>query len=280
MFQPVRFVWGMAILIAATHAHAETPVERGEYLVNTIAACGNCHTPYGPDGKPRTDQALAGMPEWYLAEPFDLNVPNITPDETTGIGHWTDEEIITAIREGVRPDGRVLGPPMPFLLYRDISDRDVRAIVAYLRSIPAIENPVPRSVYRMPLPPAWGPPVTSVPDIDPNDTVAYGAYLAGPVGHCVDCHSPMTEHGPDIENQRGHGGHAFDGPWGTSVSSDLTPTSLSRWSDEDVKSMIRTGVRPDGSRMLPPMPFAYYSGISDHDLDAIVAYLRQLPPRN
>ncbi len=268
--------------VLVTHApitNAGTPLERGEYLVNSIAACGNCHTPRDPGGAPIADQALAGYPDFYSAPPYDLHAPNITPDSKTGIGDWTDEQIIRAIREGVRPDGRVLGPPMPFNLYRDISDSDVRAIVAYLRSIPAVEHTVPTSVYRMPLPPSWGPPVTTVADVDPADTVAYGAYLAGPVGHCVDCHSPLGENGPDIDHRRGHGGIAFDGPWGTSVSSDLTPTGLSRWSDDEVKSMITTGVRPDGTPMMPPMPYAHYARIADSDVDAIVAYLRTLPPR-
>ena len=85
--------------------------------------------------------------------------------------------------------------------------------------------------------------------------------------------------GPDFENNLGAGGFVFPGPWGTSVSPNITPTGLESRSDEEIKAMITRGVRPDGSRMLPPMPYAYYANMTDSDLDAIVAYLRSLPPR-
>ena len=148
---------------------------------------------------------------------FDANAPNITPDPETGIGNWTDEQIIASIREGKRPDGSIIGPPMPIGLYRDISDNDVKAIVAYLRNVKPVKNEIPPSVYRIPLPPAYGPPVVSVPEPDRNDPIAYGAYLAGPAGHCVECHSPLTPKGADLANNLGAGGFEFHGPWGVSV---------------------------------------------------------------
>src|SRR3546814_9323130 len=83
--------------------------------------------------------------------------------------------------------------------------------------------------------------------------------------------------GPDWRGQLGAGGLAFHGPWGVSHSSNITPTNLAGWSDADLKKVITTGLRPDGSRLLPPMPVGYYRNIAERDLDALVAYLRTLP---
>jgi mono/diheme cytochrome c family protein len=269
---------GVALLAWHGVANAETPLERGTYLMQSIVACGNCHTPKGPKGE-IPGMELAGMAPFEKTPGFDANAPNITPDPETGIGTWTDEQIIASIREGKRPDGSIIGPPMPIGLYRGLSDKDVEAIVAYLRNVKPVKNEIPPSVYRIPLPPAYGPPVVSVPEPDRNDQLAYGAYLAGPAGHCVECHSPLTPKGPDLANNLGAGGFEFHGPWGVSVSSNITPTGLMDRSDDEIKAMITRGVRPDGTKMLPPMGYAYYANISDADLDAIVAYLRTLPPK-
>src|SRR5262245_174788 len=92
----------VALLATAQAAAAETPLERGRYLVNSIVACGNCHTPQGPGG-PVAGMELAGGLE-FREEPFTAYASNITPDRDTGIGAWTDVQIVTAIREGKRPD--------------------------------------------------------------------------------------------------------------------------------------------------------------------------------
>ena len=256
-------------------ARAETLLERGTYLMQGIVACGNCHTPQGPEGPLPGMEMAGGLP--FEFEAFTAYGSNLTPDAETGIGGWSDAEIITAIREGRRPDGSIIGPPMPIALYRNLSDRDVAAIVVYLRSLKPVRNAVPKSDYRMPLPPAYGPPVTSVAEVPRDDQLAYGAYLAGPLGHCIECHSPMGPKGPDWEHQLGAGGFEFPGPWGVSVSANITPAGLGDWSDEEIKQAITEGVRPDGRPLLPPMPFGFYRNISEPDLDALVAYLRSLP---
>lgn len=257
-------------------AGAETLLERGTYLMESIVACGNCHTPQGPSG-PLPGKTLAGG--MRFEEPgIDAYAANITPDKATGIGRWTDAQIITAIRDGKRPDGSLIGPPMPIEFYRGMSDRDAQAIAAYLRTVPAVENKVPKSVYTIPLPPAYGPPVGKVAEVSRSDKVAYGAYLAGPAGHCIACHSPAGPNGaPDVKNQLGAGGMKFPGPWGVSVSANITPTGLQRYTDAQLKTLITTGKRPDGSQLLPPMGVPYYARITPADLDALVAYLRSLP---
>jgi len=266
------------ILAWSGYAAAETPLERGTYLVRGIAGCGNCHSTLGPQG-PVEGMELAGMANFFTLPEANISTPNITPDLETGIGKWTDEEIIAAIREGRHRDGHMLGPFMPFEMYRGISDTDVQAIVAYLHSVPAVQHEVPRSEFKMPIPDSYGPPVTQVPDVSKTDKVAYGAYLAGPVGHCIECHTPWTPEGPDYANSLGAGGNEFPGPWGISVSRNITPTGLSGYTDQEIMTMITTGVRPDGSKLLPPMGFAYYANIAETDLEAIVAYLRSLPPK-
>ena len=120
--------------------------------------------------------------------------PNITPAGPAG--DWTDEELARAIREGIRPDGTLIGPPMPFALYRGLSDTDLAAIVAFLRTVKPVENDPPKSVYHIPLPPAWGPPVKHVADTPrgpPRPSTAPD--IAGPIAHCLECHTPMAPDG-------------------------------------------------------------------------------------
>lgn len=250
---------------------------RGRHLVEVTGACGNCHTPMGPQGPDRA-QHLAGGPV-FDEPPFRAVASNITPDPDTGIGRWTDAQIARAIREGIRPDGRIIGPPMPIGLYRGLSDRDLAAMVAYLRTVPPVRNAVPASVYRIPLPPAYGPPVQGV--AEPADTpVARGAYLANAVAHCTECHTPMVEGRSDF-SRTGAGGMEFRGPWGVSVARNITPheTGLGGWSDAEIIRAITAGVSRDGRHLAPPMAFWAYANMTPQELSDLVAYLRSLPPQ-
>jgi mono/diheme cytochrome c family protein len=265
--------------VAPDAASAQSPLARGTYLMNGIVACGNCHTPQTPQGPVAGKELAGGTP---FREGFGVAyAPNITTDPETGIGKWTDQQIVTAIREGKRSDGTIIGPPMPIPLYRDMSDEDAQAIVAYMRTVPPVANKVAKSEYTIPLPPAYGPPITAAVAAPPkSDKVAYGAYLAGPLGHCIECHSsPGANGAPDYVNHLGAGGMSFNGPWGTTVARNITPTNLGTWLDSDIKTAITTGVRPGGERLKPPMAYGYYKNISRDDLDAIVAYLRSLKPK-
>ena len=274
--QPGTSLWAVMLAGMAVASHAQTPLERGEYLVRGPAGCGNCHTPMGPEGF-LPDQDLAGR--LVEANPaFTAIAPNITP--AGAVGGWSDAELARAIREGLRPDGSLIGPPMPFLMYRGLSDGDVAAIVAFLRSLPAVENDPGASVYNIPLPPAWGPPIETVAEVPRGVTVEYGAYLAGPVAHCMECHTPMGPEGLMLDTALGQGGFEFHGPWGTSVAAHLTssPDGLAGYSDDEIREMIVAGVKPDGTPMLPPMPYGFLAQTTPEDLDAILLYLRSLPP--
>jgi mono/diheme cytochrome c family protein len=272
------------LLLLSTAAFAQDraqQLERGKYLVETIAGCGNCHTPRNPDGSFKEDMQYAGA--FVIEEPvFKAYARNITPDMETGIGSWTEDEIVRAIREGIRPDGKVLGPPMSFIWYRDMSDTDAHAIAAFLKTVPAVHNEVPESTYDIPLP-GYGPPVGHVPDVPRDDPVAYGKYLAGPIGHCMDCHTTYVNGQIDM-TQLGRGGNVYAKPFGfewAAVSRNITSDpefGIGAWTDEEIERAITEGVRPDGTELLPFMPFDLYKKVREEDIDAIVAYLRTLPP--
>lgn len=120
-----------------------------------------------------------------------------------------------------------------------------------------------------------------MPDVPRDDLVRYGAYLAGPIAHCMECHSPHTPQGGADLTRLGAGGFAFRGPWGTTYAANLTSdpeTGLGQWTDSDIVASIH-GPRRGGGCVLPPMPVDHYvRGISGEDLKALLAYLRSLPP--
>ena len=267
----------LLLVLFAAPVCAETRTERGRYLVETLAGCGNCHTPRGPNG-PLNDKKFAGG-EIIKHSDFTAVTPNITPDPQTGIGKWTDDQIALAIREGRRPDGRLLGPAMPSRSYRHLADEDVKAIIAYLRSVPPVYNRITaESHYDTPLPASWGPPVGHVDAPSREDTISYGKYLAGPLARCMDCHTEPPRAGEPA--RPGAGGKEFHGPWGISVSANLTPdktSGLGDWSDAEIERAIRTGVARNGHKLFPPMPFTAYQNIADNDMAAVIAYLRSLP---
>ncbi len=253
----------------------------GRYLVETVAGCGNCHTPHLPDLSLDPSKKFSGA--FVIKEPvFEAHAANITPDLETGIGSWSEDDIVHAIRNGQRPDGKYLGPPMSFGWYRGMSDTDVHAIAAYIKSVPAIRNVVPKSTYQFPLT-GYGPPVTHVPDMPKTDQVKYGEYLAGPIGHCMDCHTTYVAGRIDMK-QLGRGGNLYTNVFNrgvTAASSNITSDStagLGSWTDDEIKRAITTGVSRNGRVLAKVMPFSLYAKMEPSDLNALVAYLRTLPP--
>jgi mono/diheme cytochrome c family protein len=276
-----RLLLSLLVLSCAGAALAQKAgsIERGKYLMESVVACGNCHVARGPQGQPLYDKGLSGGTVFDEA-PFKAVAANITPDRETGIGKWTDAELAKAIREGIRPDKTVIGPPMPIEFYRHISDADLASIIAYLRAQPPVANPVPKSQYNIPLPPAYGPPITSVAMPSTENRIQYGEYLAN-IGHCMECHTPRNQQGMLLREKFGAGGQVFNGPWGQSVSRNLTPdaSGLKDWSDAQIAKAIRTGTDRDGHPYKPPMAFDFYKNINDSDMAALIAYLRTLKPQ-
>jgi mono/diheme cytochrome c family protein len=274
---------GFVALLAtgpATTAVAQTPVERGSYLVNTVMTCNNCHTPMGPNG-PQFDKALSGG--LRLNEPpFDVTASNITQDKETGIGNYTDAELKRVLRKGIKKNGVPIAMVMPSGFYEIMTERDLNAVIAYLRTIKPIKNTVPDPIYKMPqghpIPPGADKPYT---EAMMSDKLKKGFYLAT-IAHCMECHTPMGPKGREFATRLGAGGFEFPGPWGVSVSRNITSSKekgIGAWTDEEIKRAITQGVRKDGSKLKPPMGFHYYATVRADDLDAVVAWLRTLPPK-
>jgi mono/diheme cytochrome c family protein len=293
----------VAALLALTGRSEATPpgqsddlVEQGRYLT-TIAGCVDCHTPlqtayqdsanltpaqvrtlalFGRDALDE-ERLFAGGKTFQLGPLGIINVPNLTPDPETGLGEWTDEEIKAAIRTGVGNDGRKLFPIMPYLVYNTMADSDVDAIVAYLRSLPPVQNEVPNNDHI---------PTDQLPDLtvqgaavppDPSDTAERGRYLVSSVMGCTDCHTPTNpETGQRMNDQFLGGGQPFEGPWGIVYGGNITPhdpAGLGDWTETEIKRVFAAGVRQDGRRLIV-MPWQFFSEVTAQDLDAVVHYLR------
>lgn len=266
--------------VQSAAAQDKNLLARGRYLANGPVACANCHTPRGPDMALLPNMSYAGG--FKIVDPaFEVYAANITPDKDTGIGTWTDAQIITAIREGKTREGKINFPPMPVPTYNSMSDGDVKAIVAFLHTIKPIHHEVPQSKYKIPqqaMPPAKGLPAPSR-----KDKVAYGRYIATALAHCFECHSGPDAHGaPDPEHNLGSGGFLITlAPGATVMTPNITPdpeTGIGKWSDAEIKKALTQGIRPDGRHLSPPMPFLFFKNMTNSDLDAVVAFLRTIPP--
>ena len=269
-----------AMLLASGACLAQSPIERGSYLVNTIMTCGNCHSPKGPPEVVAGKDFSGGLR--FDEPPFDVTASNITPDKETGIGRWSDAGIKKSLLDGVRPNGVQLAEIMPTSFYRILIPSDLNAIVAYLRTLKPIANTVPDPIYKIALPHVIFPGAEKpFAQRDLNDKVKRGFYLVT-IGHCMECHTPMTQAGIEYGNSLGKGGREFPGPWGISKSVNITShrtAGIGAWSDAEIKRAITQGVSRDGRKMLPPMGYGYYAKMTEADLDAIVAYLRTVPAK-
>ena len=143
---------GLAFLVAGCDSLTQTgvneetatdPVERGRYLVS-FAGCNDCHTPGYFFGMPDMSRMLGGSEVGFEIPGVGVfHGPNLTPDMETGLGSWTEEQIITAFTAGKRPDGRELAPIMPWRAFANLTAEDKTAIAAYLKSLPPVVNKVP-----------------------------------------------------------------------------------------------------------------------------------------
>ena len=274
----LALVFGAALLGTA-NAQSDL-VKRGDYLVNGLLTCGNCHTPKGPTGD-IMDKAFSGGLSWD-EPPFKVTAPNITPDKETGIGNYTDEQLKTVLRKGIKANGIPIAMVMPSGFYEIMTDRDLDAVVAYLRTLKPIKNKVADPIYKMaqghPIPPGGDKKFT---EADISDKTKKGFYLAT-IAHCMECHTPMGPRGREFSTKLGAGGFEFPGPWGVSVSRNITSSKtkgIGAWTDAEVKTAITQGISKDGSKLKPPMGFPLYAKMTDADLSAVVTYLRTVPAK-
>lgn len=267
-------------------------VERGKYLAHHVMICMDCHSTrnWNELSAPPVPGTLGKGGEVFnraMGFPGVYYSANITP---AGIGSWTDGEIFRAITTGVRKNGKPIFPVMPHKNYGQLAESDILSVIAYLRTLPAIENKVPESESDFPMNFIINtiPSKASLTEMpSPSDHVAYGSYLVKAAA-CADCHTPF-EKGAFDEAFRLAGGRSFEFPSGKLTSANLTPdneTGIGRWSKEDFiakfsnyRDSARAHQKLDFTKDFNTiMPWTMYSGMTDQDLGAIYEYLRTLKP--
>lgn len=266
---------------------------RGKYLVDHVIACPDCHTPRNEMGAPIAEMYMAGV-ECFVELPTGecLHSRNLTNDET-GLKNRSDDEIKAMIRDGIRPSAtgdEALHPIMPYYVFANTKDEDLDAIVAYLRTIPAVEHALPRSdeffAVEAPANPI-DPDTIPMPDEDyPEfDSAVRGRYLATQSGLCIECHTPHEQAATVLDPDKYfQGGEEFDlGLPAIPVSKNLTSdaaTGLGEWSVEEIVAAMKNAVDKNGDGLCPPMPagpMAAYGGLTDDDALDIAHYLKSLP---
>ncbi len=276
---------GLAIALSSLPASAASPAEiaRGKYIFGATGGCG-CHTnkkePVNSGGR-RYDGPFGTV---YSS--------NITPDRDTGIGGWTDEQIITATRLGRRPNGERLLPVHPYTVFNGMAEEDLRAVVAYLRTVPPVKRATPPKKITVPLfesvfLPTWlaaFAPRETPPPSAPTTGVARGEYLVRAVAHCGECHTPRTVTMATDNSRFMAGNPKGKGPEGSEVP-NVTPdkeTGLT-WTVQQIADYLGTGNKPDGDVAGSLMgeviqgTTAGYKDLTEADRMAIAQYLKSIP---
>lgn len=268
---------GFFILALACGAAAQD-AKRGEY-VSKAAGCVGCHTEEKKDAAPYAGGRA-------LKTPFGTFYgPNITPHREAGIGAWSEADFTRAMREGRRPDGANLFPAFPYTSFTRMSDGDLRDLWAYLRSLPA--NATPSRPHELGFFYRWRFLVTIwkwffftpgplVADAAKSAVLNRGAYLVQALGHCGECHTPRNFLGA-MKGSRFLGGAKL----GETAVPNITLTKLKKVSDAELKEVLRTAMTSDGDVLAESMAEVVRnttSQLTEQDLDAVLAYLRSLPP--
>lgn len=256
-------------------------IAKGKSLVFGAAHCADCHSLSNADSlfEAGAEVPLSGGFAFEL--PFGkIYTANISTDIETGIGKYSDKELARALRYGVKPDGTMVYPFMPF---NNMSDEDLQAIISYLKSQKPVRNKVPDhelnlmgNVIKAFLIKPVGPEGTPLKKMEKDSTAAYGDYLANVVANCGGCHTQRSPTGGFIGTPFA-GGSAMVEKGGTFTPPNLTTDSSSRifkWSEENFLNRFRMGRLMKGS----PMPWPSYKRMSDTELKAIFKYLKSLPP--
>jgi len=272
----------------------EQTVARGEYLYKYSLNCWTCH---GSQGSHSPDEPQGGGQEFdmtAIGPPGGFGyiyASNITPDRETGIGAWTDGELVRAIREGLDKEGHTLFPIMEAEWWSGLSDADTLALVAYIRTLPAVHNEVPDSQLTftakalIALGVVKAQPAISEPVVAPpvGATAEYGEYLVYHAASCVGCHTPRNPNNGQFDLTQPFAGGLFSFPEEgfTTTGSNLTPdpaTGIGNWTEEQFITAMQKGLRPDETVILPFMPWPAYNHWSTNDLRAVWLYLRTLDP--
>jgi mono/diheme cytochrome c family protein len=243
-------------------------IERGKHLVTGIAQCVDCH------GNNYAGKVILDNPGIAV-----LVSQNITSGKGSAVSNFTDADWIRVLRHGVKPDGTPV-KFMPSHVFAKLTDDDLAAIIAYIKTVPPVDNVTPASQF-FPLGRVLfllgATPQLAVDQIDhnapapvpvqPGPTVEYGKYLVS-IGDCQGCHGPGFS-----------GGKIPASPPDWPLSQNITPTGIGKWTEADFFKAMRNGMRPDGTLINPVMPWPYIGQSTDDELRAIFAYLKTLPPK-
>lgn len=278
-------LWGPAaaglFLLCAVFGQglAQGDAKRGLYI-SKAAGCLGCHTE-AKEGA----QAYAGGRE--LKTPFGTFYgPNITPHPQAGIGRWSEQDFIRAMREGVRPDGAHYYPAFPYPSFTRIVDQDLRDLWAYLRTLPQSARASQPHELRFPFGWRWllwgwklffFSPGPFTPDPARSAALNRGAYLTNALGHCGECHTPRNFLGGPKKDRHLAGAKLAEG----GGSPNLTPARLKNSGDAELKDFLLTAMTPDGDvagEAMAEVVRNTTSQLTPQDLDALIAYLRSLPP--
>lgn len=264
---------------------------RGRYLAEHVTVCVDCHstrdwTRFAGPLVPRTEGKGGERFGEEFGFPGTFYARNITP---AALSSWSDGEIARAFTAGVSKDGSPYFPVMPYPLYGHLCERDVHALVAFVRSLAPIENAPPPSQAKFPFslimrtiprdPEPW-----TCPDAPGAKEVDKGKYLAH-VGGCVECHTKQ-EKGKRLPGMTFAGGFEFALPTGTARSANVTPhaeTGIGNWTRAAFVRRFKDYAAPDatptvqGNARQTVMPWAMYAGMAEEDLGAIFEYLREQP---
>jgi hypothetical protein len=277
---------------AITASDDPAVVERGSYLFNAVAHCTACHSPMSDYTSSKGELVVPkGGHEWHMGPIGTLRSANITPDEKTGVGTWSDAELARAIRHGVRRDGL---PALFMMSVGAMSDEDLTAIVSYMRSIPPVEHAVApheigvlgKVLFQGPMKFFAEPHDYAVPPFVPEGEVSVerGRYLTEGPAFCGGCHSDFKYDGKLVfvgQTCSGNLGNPFPDEteegmmfYAPNLTPDPETGHITAWSKEQFVQRMRAGRMYLGS----PMPWESYSNMTSADLESIWLYLRSLPP--
>ncbi|MGI9308210.1 MAG: hypothetical protein ACR2P6_03040 [Gammaproteobacteria bacterium] len=300
----IAAVVGILVFTPAQRPPSETNVIvtteklwRGGYLFTAVLGCAVCHSernwelygapPIEPFGGGRAcEESADAQPGLGGDFPGTVCFRNISQHKQYGIGAWTDGEIMRAVREGVGRDGEALFPTMPYFIYRNISDYDLDALVAYMRSLPEVDNQLPPTRLDFPVNVAirFAPQPLSeeVPAPAMSDRVARGRYLAE-VARCGFCHTQRDKRTRmPLEGKGFAGGAEFSSFDGIVYSPNLTPheTGIGDMSESEFVRMFKKHIEPKkvAKEKNSIMPWASYAQMTKEDLGSIYHFLTSLPP--
>lgn len=257
---------------------SDPAVERGRYLA-VAGDCVACHS------VPGSGQPFAGG--YRLETPFGaLLSSNITQDKETGIGDWTQQDLANALRKGKGKHGENLYPAMPYPAYAKMTDEDIADLYAYLKTIAPVHNPVQSNQLPFPfnirlMMSGWNllffddAPLIEVPHKDAQ--WHRGRYLVEALEHCAACHTPKNLLGGDASDKP-YQGAVLQGWFAPNITNDAS-TGIGSWSDEQLLRYLRQG-NNDFAVASGPMAEAVINStqhLTEHDLRAMVAYLRDIP---